>query len=278
MKIGIFINSSNRHDNVRTLRQLPSSWKKITHIVTPEEQAKKYEVHGWPIIPIPEGIPRYLSSQRQWIMEKRFCDYVFFMDDDLDFSYRPGPGVQLKKSGPEQMASMLEDVVENMEEFPIVGISTRMGNNRVTGDYDDIARVTRCYCVDSHVFLKVGCDFAPYEPFAMQDFHVTLCFLEKGYPNRVLYKYAQGDPGSNTPGGVSCYRTSETHERAAKFIAANHPTSVQLRVKGTKAGWDGFARVGEETVRTDVVVSWKKAYHPVGNHSSTQNGISSFGR
>jgi hypothetical protein len=274
MKIKIYINSSKRPDNVRTLRQLPPSWKRITQIVTPIEQAKAYAPLGWPVLPVPDEVPRYLSSQRQWVMENADCDYVFFMDDDLDFSYRL-PGVtNLKKSGPKEMGDMLAEVMVTMKTFPLVGISTRFGNNHILTDHDDINRVTRCYCVDKKTFSKVGCTFAPYEPFAMQDFHVALCFLEKGYPDRILYTYAQGDPGSNTPGGCSDYRTYETHQKAARYLVAHHPESVQLRAKKTEGGWDGFKSVGGEVFRTDVVVSWKKAYKPT--HRVQSGGINAF--
>lgn len=276
----IFINSSKRSDNVRTVRQFPSSWKRFTRIVTPFDQAPLYRALGWPVIPIPKGVPQFLSSQRQWVMENADCDYVFMMDDDLDFCYRLPGGTSLRKSGDEQMEAMLVDVQATMVDFPLVGISTRLGNNRVTQDHDDINRVTRCYCIDRNVFQTVGCTFAPYEPFAMQDFHINLCFLEKGYPNRILYKYAQGDPGSNTPGGVSSYRTFEVHQRAAKYLMTHHPGVVRLQVKATKAGWTGFKKMGDETLRTDVVVSWKKAYTPRkhGVSKTTASGIASFFR
>jgi hypothetical protein len=199
------------------------------------------------------------------------------MDDDLRF-FKRDKDLKLHKCNEAEIIEAFDLVYRHAASFkiPMVGISTQLGNNRVADDYDEICRVTRCYCVDRKIFKEAGASFAPYEPFCMQDFHVSLTLLEKGYPNRVLYTFAQDDVGSNAAGGCSRYRTFEVLERAAKYLTKVHPGHATFRVKKTKGAWEGMGKQDADgnTFRVDITVRWKEAYKP--KERSKQKGFSDF--
>jgi hypothetical protein len=85
-----------------------------------------------------------------------------------------------------------------------------------------------------------------------QDFHMTLSLLEHGYPNVVNFGWMQGQPGSNTDGGCSWYRTPEVMAAGAIRLKELHPDFVRIVEKETLHSWGGGKRL-------DVNVSWKKA-------------------
>lgn len=275
--IGIYINSSGRASSVKIIKQIPKKWRAICHIVVPSSQAEEYRSANpdWSVVSVDTFIPEYLSSQRQWVMDTTPYDYVWFMDDDLTFLTRHS-GVKLRTSTPKDMEALLKLVclTQRDEGIPLVGISTRLGNNRVTEDHADITRVTQSYVVNKKVFEEVGATFAPFEPFLMQDFHINLSFLKAGKKNRVIYKYAMGGASSNAKGGCSTYRTPELMAKVANFLAEEHKGFVTVKIKKTKGGWGGFP-VDEEgnVVRTDVIVHWKKAFQ---QSKRLRSGISSF--
>ena len=271
--IRICINSAGRAGDVKTLKQLPPSWKKFVTIAVPHDQYKAYKSKtDWNVERIHSSVPKFVSSQRQYMIEKCKEDYFCIMDDDLSFMTR-NSDMKLKKSNHKQMNQMLKCMMQNLKEFPIVGISTRLGNNRVEEDYADITRTTRFFAMDRKVFKKVGATMAPFEPFCMYDFHIVLSFLEKGYPNRVIYKYAQGDiGGSNAKGGCSVYRTQALLEKVSNWLAKKHPGCVTVKRKRTKGSWQGFEKDADGYItRTDVICHWKKAYKPKRSKTSGLN-------
>ena len=257
-RVKIIINSSNRAGKVKTHELFPEGTD--YQIAVPFDQYWDYlEHHEKPnLLRIPDNVKQYLSSQRQFIMEtfvtSSSYDYVWLMDDDLSF-FRRSRDMKLEKCITEDIESMFELIQSTLQEFPMVGISTRLGNNRVTEDYADTTRVTRCYALSTNVFKEVGATFAPFEPFLAQDFHMTLCWLNAGHNNRVLYTYAQEDVGSNAEGGVSSYRDPELLKKVSIWMAENHP-EVTWKAKKSDS-WEGFG-----DYRIDMVIQWKRAYKP----------------
>jgi hypothetical protein len=267
MSLQIVINSSNRAGTVITTDQFPREWMKFTVIAVPYSQRKDYLTlqNRWPVLVIPKSIPEYLSSQRQWILETTEYDHVWMMDDDLCFDRRVPGTLQLKKAKEEDMVNLLKSIKYHVEKegIPLLGISARLGNNREIVSFTDITRVSRCFCVSKDAFDEVGISIAPFEPFLMQDFFLTLNFLTNGYATRVLNEYAQADKGSNAPGGVSVYRNPQLLKKVSFFLQDKFPGIVSVRQKTTSGGWDGFEKDREgNMLRTDVVVHWKKAYRP----------------
>lgn len=251
----IVINSSNRVGKVKTHLLFPNDHIQWV-IAVPHTQAPEYtkEYGTDKIWVIDDTVKPYLPSQRQHMMESagNFYPYIWFMDDDLTFFKRDSE-LKLSKCTESDIENMFETMQTHLDEIPMVGISTRLGNNRIETDYDEINRVTRCYALNSEVFKKVGATFAPFEPFTAEDFHMALCFLNAGYKNRIIHTYAQEDIGSNAEGGCSLYRTSDVQRKTSFWMTENHP---EVSVKAKKSGnWKGFGEY-----RVDMIVQWKKAF------------------
>ena len=276
-RIGIYINSAGRPGNVKTVKQFPDSWKDMVYIVVPHNQSNMYKKYNtWPVIALPPEVPPYLPSQRQWVMDNAPYEHVFFMDDDLEFQTRKREDTKLSRSEEVDMASMIMRVLHEhtRNKIPMVGISTRLGNNRIETDFADITRVTQCYSLSKKVFQDVGAKFAPFEPFLMEDFHIVLSWLKAGHRNRVIYNHAMSGSSSNAKGGVSRYRTFEGMHKTIDFLVKQHKGFCKKKMKKTKGGWDGFP-VDEDgnVIRPDIIVQWKKAYAS----SRTKNkGINNF--
>lgn len=260
-KIGIYINSANRADNVLTIRQFPIAWKKFTHIVVPKDQASSYEHYGWPVLALPKTVPSFLPPQRQWIMENAACDYVFLMDDDLTFDYRY-EGLCLKRSDDVAMGKMIKDVLELMETYSLVGISCRSVNTLEHGSVKkNKGNMNRCYCVNRSHFLSEKCTFAPFDSFLIEDLYVTLTMMKAGHPTCILYTYAQEHKVSNDKGGCSLYRTLELEEKSAKYIVKAFPDITRLRVKKNKAGNFGKPILNGMVMKVSVTVDWKSFWN-----------------
>ncbi len=259
----IVINSSGRAAKVKTHVSFPQDsipWV----IAVPVDQVAEYEeLYPERILGIPKGVATYLPSQRQWVLETLGTKfkYVWLMDDDLTFFTRAVGTTSLVKSTKADVAEMFATVRKHLSEVPMVGISTRLGNNRVSDSTADVGRVTRCYAMDTAVFRSVGAVFNPFEPFVAEDFHMTLCWLNAGHKNRIVFDYAQEDVGSNANGGCSAYRTAEVQRTTAFWMTQNHP-EVAVKGKLTKTSWDSFEIKGGKKFRVDMVVQWKKAYKP----------------
>lgn len=275
-EIGVFIISSGRSDRVTTLKQIPKRWLEFTKLSIPTKETSAYEKFQKRSLIYPIDAPSYIAVHRQYVMEHASYDYIWMMDDDLSFGVRRD-GMKLKKCTDNDMEEFLAKILEyHKEGFSVVGISPQNGNHRVESDYADNGRIYRCYSIDRKAFEEANNSFILYEDKnVIEDFHMALNFLERGYPNRIIYKYAFNDVGgSNSPGGCSRYRTAELHGSSAKLLAKAHPGVVSLKIKRTKHSWQGFARDKDGyIVRQDVIVQWKKAFQ---RGTRKDNGISKF--
>jgi len=90
----------------------------------------------------------------------------------------------------------------------------------------------------------------------MEDFHFTLSLFERGIPNLLTLDYVWNQPGSNTKGGCSNYRTLELQAKASRMLHKRHPDVVKVVEKQiiSVTDWDGMK------VRTDVIIQWRQAY------------------
>lgn len=256
----VYIPTLGRLDNQRTLKELPQRWLKKTKLVVAKHEAKahkkEYGERRVMVAPV-EGI----SATRQWIIENALSRYVMFLSDDLLFNVRY-EGIRLRRAKPAEVGEMLDLLMRwlKKEKFAHVGVSPRGGNNHCEADYMEITRMNDAYAYDTEVLLKEGYRFDVVP--LMQDFHMTLELLKGGYPNRVTYKYAWGQQGSNAKGGCSLYRTPELLDQTAKKLSTLHAPFVTVRAKKSKSSWKGMREVGGMTIRTDVVINWKQAYRP----------------
>ena len=204
------------------------------------------------------GMPKNLSEKRDIIArrvallgEKKFlmCD-----DDVMLYIRKSATAFNLRYPCASECEYLISRIEDFLNEYPMVGVSSREGNNRAgIGPFPMIQECTRsmrmyAFRTDDYLSIK------PNRMSEMADFDTTLQFLRKGQKNAVMFYWAQGQPGSQHPGGCSAYRTSATHHIACLKLLEYHPDFVSIRQKQNKGDQHGFG------TRTEVTVQWKKAY------------------
>lgn len=225
-------------------------------LVCSEEEISKHRKKGyWAVASPTEGI----TNKRQWIMEwaKRIgVKRIIMLDDDLNkWAIRKSDkSYHLRDMKPEEIWRTLEEIFRILreEDYPLVGVSQRSGNNRLfPKEFVACTRQLNVHGIDVRVYHKIGAVFNRLQ--LMEDFDVTLQFLEAGYKNMVLTDCTV-DQMIGKPGGCSTYRTARLQEQCAKGLAQLHPDFVTVVAKANKTGWEGMKE------RFDVRIQWKKAY------------------
>lgn len=252
----IYIPTRNRPRQI-TATFIPVKWRARTVFVAPTsdlQHLKRFLDQGFQFMPYDK--PPGISAKRQWILERSTDPKICMFDDDLNFCARmvfDQPA--LRPAEPPDMYRILEELESMLTTYAHGSVSIRAGNNRLSGMTEYVTRALRAHAYRADILKKHNVRFD--RVLAMQDFDVTLQLLRKGYKNFLITRYCQDQPASGAKGGCSTYRTAQVHAEAAKALAALHPEFVKVVEKTTKAAWggDGFG-----TTRTDVRVSWAKAY------------------
>lgn len=244
----IFIPTLGR-DKLQTLDSLQWNDNILadTFIVVSKEDEGRVDYPRKLVCPV-RGIAKVREFIGEYCKENGIDKFVM-MDDDLQFYIRKPGVVNLRYCEPEDIDQMFQTVEDCLDWFSHCAISAREGNNRVEADYADNTRMLRVLAYRTEDFVAAVHNRTP----VMEDFDVTLQLLRRGLPNRVWYKFAQGQKSSNADGGCSTYRSMEMQSEAAHRLAELHPGFVRTVKKTTKTAWGGQDR-------TDVVISWKKAY------------------
>lgn len=247
----IYIPTLSRPKLQRTLKSIPKELIKKTRLVISENEFDIYaKEHGEKIL-LPTKA-KGIAAVRQWVLENSLSKYSFFLDDDMDFSMRKGK--KLVRCEEKDFKDMYDLLLSWLKEGILhVGVSQRAGNNHVEEDYVEVTRMNNAYCYDVKKYRNTGVRFDRLR--VMEDFDVTLSLLELGFKNRVTFKYCWGQTKSGMEGGCSTYRTAQVQDEAAKALAKLHPGLVKITIKSSKEAWEGIG-----TERTDVIISWKKAY------------------
>lgn len=260
--MNIYIPTIGRIDKQITWDQLTPVLREKTVLVCPANEALEHQALGRNVLICPEnGIGR----TRQWIVDQAQEQHLAMVDDDLIFLKRKDPWAwNLRRILDEDVEEMFTWVETMLESYPQVGVSARQGNNRhFPVDLVTCTRVMNFHAYDVHVLRRIGARFIdPSVPSntVMEDFHLTLTLLESGYENALITDYAWDQTASNAKGGCSTYRTAEVQKASAHLLAQRHPGLVRVVEKETKGGWAGIASSEGGGTRTDVVISWKKAY------------------
>jgi hypothetical protein len=80
--------------------------------------------------------------------------------------------------------------------------------------------------------MKEKIRFDEFGPtYFMEDFHVHLSLLERGYLSIRIQNYSWDQRSSNSLGGVSRYRTPETMKATAETLHKAHPKVVEVVLK-----------------------------------------------
>ncbi|HUU86364.1 MAG TPA: hypothetical protein VMX17_01255 [Candidatus Glassbacteria bacterium] len=267
MTINFFILTRGRVGRQITLSNLPRSIRKKTYLVVEKDE---YQEHRGEKMHDIAGILKFqkqwgnfvldgsgnFSDKKQWTAEyclKKDIRYMVLLDDDLKFDARKEG--KLKPAKNKDVVKAFKQLHEWMKDgFAHVALSAREGNNWVEEDYIEVGRAMRVCGFDVKVLEKHNLKLN--RTILMGDFDITLQLLELGYTNRILYSHANGQRKSNDEGGCSLYRTPEKMTEAANILKVLHPKFVTVKQVKTSKPWAGF----DTKVRTDVQVSWKKAY------------------
>lgn len=247
----IYVPSRGRAGRVVVLRYESPKYP-MTLVVPPEE----YDTYSrtYPKTPILQCPAKGIAPTRQWIMEHSPQDIMFFADDDGRFFKRESmshPKLVNMLGNQPAINRMWQTIARSFNDYPLVGISYRGGNNFKTEPYQEIAKAFSFWGVDRRVLQKhdIRIDITP----VMEDFQVILSLLTRGYKNIVWYRWAWNQLSGAT-GGCSIWRTRRVQARGARKLKRMFPEYVSLKKVKANYGWfNGNARL-------DVRVQWKKAY------------------
>lgn len=243
----IYIPTLGRVGKQHTYTHLPKKWKVRATLVVPKAEAK---AHGdIPVIVCPvSGI----GKVRQWILQQHEGDKLAMLDDDIRFDVRRTDELtKFKPATESDIDAMFKELERVLGKYAHAGVTAREGGNRHIVEYMESTRMLRLLAYNVDKFKKLGVKYDRLP--VMEDFDVTLQLLRKGHPNIVLNAWVQGQGMSGAAGGCSTYRTMEVQKQGAEGLKKLHPEFVKIVEKTTKGAWGG-------ATRTDVIISWKKAY------------------
>jgi hypothetical protein len=245
----IFIPTYGRSSTQPTFHALQAAGLDPVLVVQYREHGK---YHGCPVNILPNYI-RTIAPTRQYILDHFVTDDTFCMvDDDLVFfKRRDDDKTKLREITPSELYNAFHNMSIMLgRTYPHAGFASREGANRNTQEWVYDTRIMRVLGYDATVLRDYEIRFDDME--VMEDFHVALQLLERGYHNVILNDYAHNQAGSGAAGGCSHFRTPELHAANAEKLATFHPRYVKVVEKTTKGAWGGGTR-------KDVVVQWKKA-------------------
>lgn len=182
---------------------------------------------------------------------EEFGPYAAIVDDDVYLSVRRDDDpTKFRRALPTDYADAVQDMEDRLRlGYAHVTLMSREGANRRQVD-EECTRAFRIHAYNVEVLRREKVDFRRCP--VKEDFDTTLQLLRKGYKNIAICDYVHDDAGSQAPGGCSIYRDAAMLTKAANDLAAFHPGFVKVVQKPDKGTWGG--------ARTDVVISWKKAY------------------
>jgi len=266
--LGIYIPTLNRIGKQHTLRRLQTVVENgmyPVYLVCPPEEVGQH-------VGLPVGTKvlacdaKGIGNVRQWVLENGREDIIVMADDDMIFNRRnvaDQPATTMPTMKPEEMGQIFDTIKKWVLRDGQIhgGMGPRSGNNRIEGKkgrvldgvfFTECGRVNNFHYVNRKEINKLGVRWDELE--VMEDFHFTLTLLTKGIPNRIIHSWMWNQGASGAPGGCSTYRTGEVQKKSAEELQKRFPGLVRLVEKESRSSWDGMK------TRTDVVISWKKAY------------------
>jgi len=259
----IYIPTCGRWARIKTIENFSPWMLDRTCLVVQEKEFFRYgfyyfsKVHK--IIVLPKNITT-IEPTRRFIWERtesRGINKFFIIDDDLTFHKRiPGdPKHSRSISGPKELENIFREMYRQLDHYPSVGLSERLGNNREEEEWKEITRCVRCVGYNHKAIPFEKLKFGRME--VMEDYDITLQLFQLGLKNNVWFKYMQEQGNSNQKGGCSSWRTLELHNANAIKLAKFHPEFVKVVEKKTKHGW--FNKEGVNR-RLDVRIQWRKCF------------------
>lgn len=249
----IYLTTRGRVRDQKTLMRLPADIRQRVVMVVQDrdwlEHWQEWRAEVAEVRALPKWVTR-LGPTRKVVYEWREEKKITLLDDDLEFYIRQDPDDwHLTSPGYRDMHDMFELVDCALDRYMHVSISGREGNNRVEEYSVENVRYMRwlSYRTDHPSHVRHG------RIDGCGDFDVNLQLLRSGHPSLVFYRFAQGQPGTQMPGGCSLDRTMIRHEREVDWMCIEHAPFVKKVQKRNVSG-------GEFGTRPEVQVAWKDAY------------------
>ena len=251
----IVIPTYGRVGKQRTLSRFPAQLRNNIILLIRKEETGLH--HHNNTLVLPNAYSNGIGKARQFALEYFSRSKLLFLDDDLVFaewksaqkSYLTIPAEDDRHH---EILAWVEYWLDNGLAHCTIGCrqmaDKHAGVDKVAG------RAMRAMAFDCPTLHKHKIRFDTID--LMCDYYATLSLLTKGYPNVICYQWVQDDMSrSNALGGCSTYRSAELQERTAKQLQAKFPDFVTVVQRKVGNGyWKGMQ------TRTDVRVSWKKAY------------------
>lgn len=252
----IYITTLGRLRTQVTLENMPPDvQRQVIMVVQDHEYADHRALWGDTVGEVRALPPevRTLGPTRRAVREWAEDEAIVLMDDDLRFYVRRDPtDWHLTYQTPQDYRDMLAWLESRLTDggYDHAGISAREGNNRVSESEVECTRYMRVLGYNTRR-EPAGIEHGRVD--GMSDFDVNLQLLQAGRPSCVSFLYAQGQAGTQTPGGCAINRTHSTHDAEIDRMVAWHGDLVKVRQKQNKTG-------GEFGTRRELTIYWQKAY------------------
>jgi hypothetical protein len=157
-QLSIVIPSFRRPLRVRTLDAIPPAWRARTWLVVGADEADLYRrVTRHPQVLVHDGLVG-IAAHRQFALDAAPTPWVLFLDDDLRFyvrrSYNPA---RLRDADNAAMGDLFATIEGLLRRYvPLVGVSSREGNNRVEESLAWNTRVGRAWAVNRLALNSIG--------------------------------------------------------------------------------------------------------------------------
>jgi hypothetical protein len=257
----IFIPTLNRVNQQYTYEWFSKAYiaKRNITIVCPKSESMAHLKLGRQVL---ECDYKGIGPTRQYIMdyasENGILKVIMCDDDHIHWYNRiADDSYHLRNATKPEAEAIFERIFDKLDEYALVGVSARSGNNRFFPATElEAIRQNNIHGIRVDVYKTEGLRFDRVP--LMEDFDVILSLLERGYPNLLLTDVAWGQLASNAAGGCSTYRNNELQTKAAHALAELHPGLVRIHTKKA-VSWGGGMNE-----RDDVIIYWKKALESYG--------------
>ncbi len=228
---------------------MPESIADQVEIWVQHDQYEEYSKYWEGVRELPWNI-KTLGATREYLVKANWGQKIVLMDDDLTWYWRKDPKDWHLTAPPAwAMEQMFQEIDEALDTYAHVGISGREGQNREPSYAVENTRYMRCLCYNTALWpTHIVCSRLD----GVSDFDTNLQLLRAGLPNKVFYRWAQGQRSTQSPGGMSGQRTHDSHTAEVLALCELHPGLVVPTQKFNRSG-------GAFGTRDEVQVAWKQA-------------------
>jgi len=255
----IYIPTRGRVNRQTTLNDLTPELQQRTILVVDAGQGATHKLRwGSTVRDVWEVPPKFqgIAYIRHFIMENSPDPLLCMLDDDLRLNTKD-KNWQIILSKPDQVNAMFAQLETWLLEDGLahVSLTPRFLNWQFHQPFREVTRMMHVLAYNTQIVKKAGASFIKNvgNTFSMDDFHMTLQLFEAGLKNRVDLINCTSPSVSNSTGGASTWRTTQSHNASADLLAMLHPKHVKVKVK---QDWKGM----EKGERKDVIVQWQRAF------------------